>query len=66
MLKYRIAAWCAIACGLVGFASETRGQQTLTPEEASRPWEQWTAEQLAEKNWIPYPCALEEGVGRAP
>ena len=30
------------------------GMQKLTPEEASRPWEQWTEEQIRAKGWIPY------------
>jgi len=37
---------------------------SLTPEEAERPWEEWTEQQILAKGWTPYRCASEQD--RAP
>jgi hypothetical protein len=55
-----IFAWIIAASGL-----NAEGLQGLTPEEASRPWEQWTEAQIREKGWTPYNCEIL-GWPRAP
>lgn len=47
----------AILYSLFSFARPLFGQASnLTPEEAARPWERWTKEQIQAKGWIPYNC----------
>ena len=48
---------------LFGYPENAKGQEGLTPEEANRPWEQWTIQQIQAKGWTPYDCASKGGEG---
>ena len=61
MSRHGMVALSSAAWVLAGFGLEAQAQEALTEEEANRPWEEWTEEQIREKGWIPYadPIAVD-------
>jgi hypothetical protein len=54
MWKYVSIAFVLIIGALTILEVNAKVLEKLTPEEANRPWEEWTEEQILEKGWKPY------------